>query len=424
MMLPHTVAYRLLLQNAGLAGRLCNMSQSGGKPNLAILLGMCALAAISLTCESRRRDAIAIQHTVFIIKENRTFDHYFGLFSHADGATRGTVSSGGTVPLLHLADPTQLSNLCNSWDCALEAMDGSKMDRFDLIDGGTLNAYTQLNEQDIPNYWAYARHFVLADRYFTSVHGPSLPNELFAIAAQSGRVIDDGSILGAGVACDGSPAEVVTVVDSKGNRSETSPCFDFPTLADRLQNAGIRWRYYGDGPNVFSTIRHIRNGPAWHENFASETQFLSDAETGHLPAVSWLAAPADADEHPPQSSCPGENWTVQVLNAVMRGPDWLSTVVFITWDDFGGLFDHVVPPQLDQFGPGPRVPLLIVSPYARPGYIAHTLYEHSSILKFVEVRYGLAPLTSRDSAASDMLDSFDFSQQPQAPFLLQIRPCQ
>jgi phospholipase C len=396
---------------------------SRSNKTLATIVSLSTIAVLS-ACGSQPRDISSIRHTVVIIKENRTFDHYFGLFPGAEGTTTGMVSTGQIVPLIHLSSPSELSNLCNSWDCALEAMDGGKMDEFDLIDAGTLNAYTQLNGQDIPNYWAYAHNFALADKYFTSVHGPSLPNELFAFAAQSGGVIDNGSDFGSGVACDGGPAELVTVIDASGNRSKVSACFDFPTLADSLEKAGVSWKYYGDGPNVFSTIRSIRNSPAWYENFPSEAQFVSDAESGALPAMTWLGTSVGADEHPPESPCPGENWTVQVLNALMHGPDWNSTVVFIAWDDFGGLYDHVAPPQFDQFGLGPRVPLLIISPYAKRGYISHTVYEHSSILKFVETRYGLAPLTSRDAAASNMLDSFDFQQPPQPPLLLETHQCQ
>jgi phospholipase C len=139
--------------------------------------------------------------------------------------------------------------------------------------------------------------------------------------------------------------------------------------------------------------------------------------------VSWLLPPGEYSEHPPGSMCEGENWTASVLNAVMQGPDWNSTAVFVTWDDFGGFYDHVAPPQVDQFGLGPRVPLLIISPYAKAGYVSHTVYEHTSVLKFIETRYGLKALTSRDAAANNMLDSFNFAQAPQAPLLLQPRTC-
>lgn len=401
------------------------MSGARSIQRILFIACFCALFSTALACGGtpKAKDVTLIQHTVFFIKENRTFDHYFGLFPGANGTTTGTISTGGTIPLTHPTDPAQLTNLCNTWDCALQAMNGGKMDSFDLIDGGTLNGYTQLQQQDIPNYWAYATHFTLADEYFTSVHGPSYPNELFSIAAQSGGVIDNGTNFGAGIGCDGAPSEIVTVIDSSGNRTQVSPCFDFPTLADSLASAGVSWTFYGGVPNVFGTIRHIRNSPAWTQNFASPAQFLVDAAAGHLPAVSWLGSPPQADEHPPADWCVGENWTVQALNALMQSPEWNSTVVFITWDDFGGLYDHVPPPQLDQFGLGPRVPLLIISPYAKPGYISHTVYEHSSILKFVETRYRLGPLTVRDATASDMLDSFDFHQPAQPPLVLQPRLC-
>ena len=130
-----------------------------------------------------------------------------------------------------------------------------------------------------------------------------------------------------------------------------------------------------------------------------------------------------ASEHPPDSSCLGENWTVNQLNALMQGPQWYSTAVFITWDDFGGFYDHVPPPKVDNFGFGPRVPLLVISPYAKKGLISHTVYEFSSLLKFVETRYGLDPLTDRDTQANDLLDSFDFDQDPLPPVILQTRRC-
>lgn len=177
--------------------------------------------------------------------------------------------------------------------------------------------------------------------------------------------------------------------------------------------------------NAFDAINHVRNTSLWATNFALDTQFVADALNGQLPAVSWLVTSADLSEHPGASTCNGENWTVNQLNAIMQGPQsqWNSTVIFLIWDDFGGFYDHVAPPVLDQYGLGPRVPLVIISPYARPGYVSHTPYEFASFLKFVEERFGLSPLTSRDANANDMLDSFDFTQTPLSPPILQTRHC-
>jgi phospholipase C len=360
---------------------------------------------------------------VFIINENHTFDNYFGAFAGADGATTGLLSSGQRIPLSPMSDRYPGANLCNGWDCSLQAIDTGKMDKFDVISGGAWSAYAQATEQEIPNYWAYARRFALADHYFTSVHGPSLPNHLFTIAAQSGGAIDNGGNPGPGTGCDGTSWGTITVIDKDGNRFQHSPCFDFKTMPDALEAAGVSWKYYGDGGGPLYVIGHMRNSALWKEDVVTSTQFLADAKSGHLPAVSWLLPPGEYSEHPPDSMCEGENWTVSVLNAVMQSPDWNSTVVFLTWDDFGGFYDHVAPPQVDQFGLGPRVPLLIISPYAKGGYVSHTVYDHTSVLKFIETRYGLPALTSRDAAASNMLDSFNFSQAPQAPLLLQSRTC-
>jgi phospholipase C len=365
----------------------------------------------------------AIQHTVFIINENHTFDNFFGTFPGADGTTSGQLSSGQWIPLRPMPDRYQGATLCNSWDCSLEAIDSGKMDKFDVISGGTWSAYTQLKEGDISDYWAYARRFALADHYFTSVHGPSLPNHFFAIAAQSGGAIDNGGNPGPGTDCEGASWGTVTVIEKYGRRAQHAPCFDFKTMPDLLEEAGITWRYYAERGGFLSSIGHIRKSDLWKKDVVPPAQFLADANAGHLPAVSWLLPPAGESEHPPESVCEGENWSVKVLNAVMHGPDWHSTVVFVTWDDFGGLYDHLAPPQVDQFGLGPRVPLLIISPYAKRGYVSHTVYDHTSVLKFIETRYGLQVLTSRDAAASNMLDSFDFDQAPQPPLLLQSRTC-
>ena len=396
----------------------------GSRPILVTLL----VCSASLAACARRTNTpvpgnlTTIQHIVFIICENHTFDNYFGTFPGVDGTTSGLLSDGQWVPLTPMPDAYEGASLCNGWDCALQAMDVGKMDRFDVISGGTWAAYTQAKEQEIPNYWIYARRFAIADHYFTSVHGPSLPNHLFAIAAQSGGAIDNG---GPGTVPDCAPDSnsTITVIDPQGNRSQQARCFDFPTLMDSLGEAGISWKYYADGGGFLSLVGHIYNSTVWTTNVASPEQFVSDVQTGHLPSVSWLLPPEYKAEHPPDSICEGENWTVSVLNAVMQGPEWNSTVVFVTWDDFGGFYDHVTPPQLDQFGLGPRVPLLIISPYAKKGYVSHNLSDHTSVLRFVETRYGLPALTSRDAAVSDLMDNFDFNGSPRPPVILQPRAC-
>jgi len=235
-------------------------------------------------------------------------------------------------------------------------------------------------------------------------------------------VIDNGGNPGPGTTCDGRSYGTVTVIDASGNRSQQPPCFSFKTLPDSLEKAGISWKYYADAGGYVSVMGQIRNSGWWQDDVAPAAQFLADAKNGKLPAVSWLIPPGDDSAHPPNSICEAENWNVSILNALMQGPGWNSTVVFVTWDDFGGFYDHVPPPQVDQFGLGPRVPLLIISPYAKAGHVSHTVYDHTSVLKFIETRYNLPPLTSRDAAANNMLDSFDFDAS-QPPLLLQPRAC-
>jgi phospholipase C len=216
-----------------------------------------------------------------------------------------------------------------------------------------------------------------------------------------------------------------------GAISDVFPCFDIQTLADTLDNKGLSWRYYappegerGYVMSTFDAIDHIRNSGIWNTNVVPPSQFATDAMNGQLPAVSWIV-PGAQSEHPPASTCDGENWTVEQLNAIMQGPidQWNSTAVFIVWDDWGGFYDHVVPPIKDRFGLGLRVPALVVSPYVIAGKVSHTNYEFSSVLKFVEEAFGLPALTKRDANANDMTDAFNFNQAPLAPLVLNPRAC-
>jgi len=322
-------------------------------------------------------------------------------------------------------------DLAHGWYGSAEAIDHGNMDGFYRY-ARNHAAYVQYQQADIPNYWSYAQNFVLADNFFSSMYGGSFPNHLYFTAATSDNIVQNP--VGdrhhpAHWGCDASQGtQVLTSDPSTGQLSHIFPCIDVPTLPDELNAAGGTWRYYsaistqyGYLWSVLDAINHIRNGDQWSTNVLPVDQFATDVQT-QLADVTWITPPGFASDHPGSAYlCDGENWSVQTINAIMNSPFWKSTAIFLTWDDFGGFYDHVSPPQVDAFGLGPRVPLLIVSPFAKPGYVSHEVYEHSSILKFVETRYGLQPLTNRDQAASNMLDSFDFQHPQQIPLILSPR---
>jgi phospholipase C len=388
---------------------------------LLVLFGFPFMVKVSAAAQN---PASPIQHIVFIMKENRTFDNFFGKFPGAMGATMGTISTGQVITLGRSPDRAPRA-LNHTWPTYMTVTDHGKMDKFDQLVicnmNGDFLCMTQFDQPDIPNYWAYASTFTLADQFFSSVHGPSLPNHLYGIGAQSAGVVNNTSPIG-DAGCAAAVGTTVQVLDDQGSLSTPFPCFDFQTLADSLQNAAISWGVYNTGSD-FSFINHIRNSTLWTTNVFPIGQFAKDAATGNLPAVSWVIPPGSKNDYPTNSVCDGENWTVGQLNAIMQGPSWGSTAVFVTWDDFGGFYDHVPPPQVDEFGLGPRIPALIVSPYAKPGFISHTVYDLTSVLKFIEQRFGLSALSARDAAANDLMDSFNFSQTPIAPLLLSTRHC-
>lgn len=379
------------------------------------------------------RDFSRIDHIIFIIKENHSFDNYFGRFPGADGATSGRASTGEIIPLAEAPDQI-LPDVSHSSDAAYLAYDSGRMDFFDRIASavtlGVDHSYTEMWPRDIPNYWAYAQHFTLDDHFFSSIMGPTFPNHLVTIAAQSGDVISNPTIPSARWGCDSPPASTVITVNSNGQFGTTTPCFDFMTLADRLNAAHIGWRYYapkiGRSGYIWSTfdaIRHLRDSPQWETNVVPWIRFRSDVTHSHLAAVTWLVTDTAQSEHPPASTCLGENTTVSEVNAIMRSRFWRHTVIFVTWDDFGGFYDHVPPPQHDRWGFGPRVPTIVISPYARRGYVDHTTYDFSSLLRFAETRFDLPPLTERDAHGPTMAASFDFTARPGPPLLLKPRAC-
>jgi phospholipase C len=419
-----------------------------------------------------------VKNVVFMVKENRTFDIYFGKFPGANGATTGQVCDGGTVPLKRMLDRSS-PDISHTWDSALTSYNDGGMNCFDRITtgkhpGGGPLGYQVADPADIPNYWLLAQTFVLSDNFYSSLHGPSFPNHLYTIAATSGGVTDnpitsepklpDAPQVGpcssatdcpepgeAGLepsdvtpykvasgiwGCDADPKVRVPVLDEEGEVEEIYPCLDFQTLGDELNAAGITWKMYapvegkydggfqGSGGyiwTVYDAIRHMRDSPDWAQHVVPIDDFAVDAKAGTLPAVSWISTPTPVSEHTPASVCTGENWTVSLLQALAAGPQWATSATFVTWDDFGGFYDHVPPTQVDKYGFGFRVPLLVVSPYAKGGTIDHTRAEFSSVLKFIESDFDLPPLTQRDQDAVDMTQDFDFTRAPIALPTMQQR---
>ena len=383
-----------------------------------------------------------IRHVVYIIKENRSFDNMFGAFPNANGATKGTLHTGKVIQLGHTPDSSP-RDIVHDWNASLGAMDGGRMDRYDLIPGGNVNgdelSYTQFQQSDIPNTWTYAQSFVLADAMFSGMHANSFPAHVFFAAAQSPAITNpEANDVRTEWGCDAPTGTNVPVLSANGQLSTSFPCFNVTTMADVLNEAQDSWASYSAVSTdlgyvwaMFRPINQIFNSQYWQDNVFPNTQFVNDAANATLPTVTWLTPTLQTSEHPPESTCAGENWTVEQINAIMTGPNWSSTVIFLVWDDFGGWYDHVYPPQTSGEGLGIRVPLLIISPYAKQvpqcstncGTITHTQYQFGSIFRFIETVFGVQSLTNNDATANDMLDSFDFSQTPVQPLTLQTRTC-
>lgn len=375
-----------------------------------------------------------IQHIVIIDKENHSFDNLFGRFPGADGTAHALTSSGKTVRLSRAPDHTLL-DVAHAGSAVSRAVDNGRMDRFDALPGAQQDgrdiADSQYRRADIPRYWAYARHFTLDDHFFSTIMGPSFPNHLVTVAATSGDTVENpGGQIVHGWGCDGGPQSNVRGIRPDGTVFVTRPCFDFKTLPDLFEQYGISWKYYAPPPfksgyvwSALDAIKHIRYSSLWKTNVPSDTTFIRDVRTGRLPQVSWLVTDAQHSDHPPASMCVGEGWTVDVVNALMRGRYWRNTVIFLTWDDFGGFYDHVAPPRINNISLGPRVPTIVISPYARPHHVDHSLLDFNSLVRFVEQDFGLPSLTDRDRQATSMLSSLDFKQKPLSPFLLSARRC-
>ncbi|MGE5184243.1 MAG: phospholipase C, partial [Acidobacteriota bacterium] len=382
-----------------------------------------------------------IKHVVVIVKENHTFDNYFGSFPGADGISQITLAGGTTITPPHAPDSTP-RDLCHAHSCALQDLSGDWLGVSGASQNGDNLAFAQYQESDIPNYWQYARHYTLGDRFFANVLGPSFPGHTFVLAAQAGWASGNPNtqIYHPYWGCDQDSSTLVDVEDAATcTTRQVFPCFQIPSVPDVLPS-GVDWKFYGTNfyllPEIwsmFDAIDGVRNGPGW-SHVVNANQFDSDVQNGTLPAVSWLVDQDLDDEHPQVGSvCAGENWTVGHINALMQSAYWQDTAIIFTMDDFGGWYDHVTPPRkygcdpAAPYGLGFRLPLIVISPYAKPG-IFHEVSEQASIPRFIEEVFGAPALSTIDPAAqdgqaNDLMGAFDFNQTPLPPLVLQTRTC-
>lgn len=329
--------------------------------------------------------SIPIQRIVIVLQENHTFDNYFGTYPGADGTAGKTICLPNLPGNPNCVSPTRAPaatpvSLSHDWSTAHAAYDGGKMDAFVTAEGnaGTMEYF---DRTDLPRYWAAADRYTLCDRYFTSAMTESLPNHLFLVAGTCGGIEDDNV-----------PASL-----------------PFPSIFERLDAVGVSWKVYGF-TTWFRNFAYVQKTPTAQKRFASGNAFATDLKAGSLPTVSWIIGAPGGSEHPPADVRIGQNSVADdIINPLGSSPYWGDLAVFVTWDDYGGFFDHVPPPQVDAFGYGFRVPCLVVSPYARPGFVDSTVRDHSSILRFVEDRFGVAPLSTRDAAADGFAGAFDFA---------------
>ena len=410
---------------------------------MRVVLVTCALA-VGCGSPDAKPDApaVPIRHVVVVVKENHTFDNYFGSFPNANGVSSIDTGQGIITPP-HATDMTR--DLCHTHECALIDYAGNWLQNAGATMNGDNMVYAQYQEADIPNYWAYARTYTLGDNFFANVLGPSFPGHTFVLAAQVGWADDNPpiSVSHPYWGCDEPAGDTVQIQDQTTCQNmDVFPCFKIPSVPDILP-AGVNWKFYGTSFyllseiwSMFDAIDSIRNGPAWGYHVVEAQTFDTDVDSGNLPPVSFLVDQDFGDEHPGYSGiCNGENWTVGHLNHLMNSPLWNDTAIIFTMDDFGGWYDHVKPPRqygcdpTAPYGLGFRVPLIVISPYAKPGYIFHEQAEQASIPRFIERVFGATKTlhdldpAAQDAQANDLFGAFDFSQAPLPPLPLTQRTC-
>ncbi len=422
-----------------------------------------------------------IKHIVIIMQENRSFDNYFGTYPGAEGfplqngkfsvcvndPQKGTCvypfhdpadrNFGGP----HTKDDAQGDINNGHMDGFLAQAEKAKQDCLqsqnpDCSGIGVDEVMGYHDAREIPNYWKLAQNFVLQDHLFESIDSSSLPSHLYMVSEWSAKCKTANDPL----SCVNEINSPESPSDSK-NSTRPDPNYAWTDLTYLLYKQQISWKFYvqtgtepdcADDEAVCPPVHQSAKTPGiWNplpyfntvqqdnqlDNVTDVTNFYKDAMKGTLPAVSWITPNGSNSEHPPARLSDGQAWTASLINAVMQSPEWDSTVILLSWDDWGGFYDHVPPPQVDKNGYGLRVPGILISAYAKHGYIDHQTLSHDAYIKFIEDIFlnnqRIDPATDgrpdkrptvRENVTGlgDLLTEFDFSQPPSQPFILPLFP--
>jgi phospholipase C len=431
-----------------------------------------------------------IKHVVIIMQENRAFDHYFGTYPGTEGIPmkNGTPAVCAPDPDTgHCIQPFHSTKNRNEGgphgdSSSVADIDGGKMDGFvgqqkaarkasceksvdpecnakqNLNIAGLPDVMSYHDRGEIPNYWGYADNFVLQDHMFASAASWSLPNHLFLVSEWSAKCENSDP-----ESCQNELAnpQSLTFPRKSKNGSIIQPNYAWTDITYLLYKNNVTWAYYLDegyqpdceNDSMFCNpkeqkvgVPQIWNPLPWFEtvkqdkqigNIQSLGKLFNAVKDGTLPSVVWIVPNSNDSEHPPALVSTGQTYTTSIINAIMQSPDWNSTAIFLTWDDWGGFYDHVVPPKVDENGYGLRVPGLVISPYARKGYIDHQTLSFDAYTKFIEDDFlggqRIDPKTDqrpdkrptvRESVSQlgDLSQDFDFSQQPRPPLILNPNP--
>jgi phospholipase C len=380
-----------------------------------------------------KRELPAVSHIVLIVQENRSFDNLFQGFPGANTQNYGLNSTGQQVPLApaSLAEKYDIdhshatfeaeyaSGNLNGWNLApIVCIKGIGQTQCPPAD--TPFAYTP--QADAQPYWDLATQYTLADAMFQTNEGPSFAAHQYIISGTSTNY--NGSSLRAAEnpsdpnqgGCDSTSNVTVALINTSGKESQkVYPCFTRTSIFDELDKAGLTWKYYqahgGAGIwNGVDAVKQIWGSPEYKTNVVwPPSQILTDISDGTLAAFSVVTPTALASDHALMTDGSGPSWVASVVNAIGTSPYWNNTVIFVTWDDWGGWYDHLAPQQFNSYELGFRVPLLVISPYAKVGYVSHTQHEFGSILKFTEEAFGLPSMGTTDARSDDLSDCFSIA---------------